>query len=621
MAMFVARTLRITLFLLHSVGLTNAGRHVYSDSFATSTEEFDPTILDPHHIYGSPYGGFSRATRSRLASLPLFLPEVSVETPATDDNAIYFEVSDSTGRLFACRVYHEDELLPESLGESMFDAPKLRATVENSVGIGNDNDKITEHLVTSQARSNLHLNEAVVTASLQVPKPETKSFLQSPSGSNHGISDRPAGSRTASFSEYADGEVANEENTHHPAHKSDVDEGLKDAKEQKADALFVIESRLAELKSICGQMHKGWWSYEWCFEQTISQFHIEYDQVQNLIEVDSVTDLGKFKSRSVFLGPENMTPNEWAEDTPEIARVLDIHDGGAICQETGHSRKTNVHIQCCAEKIAKTGKGMLHREGHQIASTVAVLHDVFEDPANVCTYNVTVCTPLLCGSLDDDNDNDSTAISSLTMASTESGLEPSSVIKENESIREILDRVLSNLCVQSNVGGWWTYEFCHKLVIRQYHEVAGVQRNSAGTKLASKVVEAEHILGKYDAAIADAISDQEEWKLVVNVTTGGSTWGEGNGAYYEVEYTGGDVCDHSDVTDSAIVAGTASAGGGVERASTVRFFCGQAYDVSVNEDSTCHYVVHIKVPPLCKHPLFRAPIVKKQVMKCLPTVD
>jgi hypothetical protein len=98
--------------------------HVYSDSFPTY-DEYDYSILDPEHIYGAPYGGYSRATRSRLASLPLFLPDLYDNNPS--DNPLHMEVRDAAGRLFVCRVYHEDELDPESLGESMFDVPKLKA--------------------------------------------------------------------------------------------------------------------------------------------------------------------------------------------------------------------------------------------------------------------------------------------------------------------------------------------------------------------------------------------------------------------------------------------------------------------------------------------------------------
>ena len=93
-----------------------------------------------------------------------------------------------------------------------------------------------------------------------------------------------------------------------------------------------------------------------------------------------------------------------------------------------------------------------------------------------------------------------------------------------------------------------------------------------------------------------------------------------NGSFYSQEYTKGDVCDHEDVTDSAIKAGEFGEGG-IERATTVRYSCNSELDISVKEDSTCHYIVEISVPTLCYHPLFKAPVSKKQVVKCLPVTS
>jgi hypothetical protein len=94
----------------------------------------------------------------------------------------------------------------------------------------------------------------------------------------------------------------------------------------------------------------------------------------------------------------------------------------------------------------------------------------------------------------------------------------------------------------------------------------------------------------------------------------------GNGAYFFEEYTKGDVCDHEDVTDSAVKAGSFGEGG-IERATTVCYSCGTSLDMAVKEDSTCHYIVDISVPTLCDHPLFKAPISKRQVVKCLPVLQ
>jgi hypothetical protein len=91
-----------------------------------------------------------------------------------------------------------------------------------------------------------------------------------------------------------------------------------------------------------------------------------------------------------------------------------------------------------------------------------------------------------------------------------------------------------------------------------------------------------------------------------------------SGPYFTQEYTAGDICDHSDVTDSVIKAGTVKAGV-VERSTTVRFYCGRSLELTqVNEDSTCHYVLDVTIPDLCDQPLFKPPVPKRRIVKCLP---
>jgi Glucosidase II beta subunit-like protein len=126
----------------------------------------------------------------------------------------------------------------------------------------------------------------------------------------------------------------------------------------------------------------------------------------------------------------------------------------------------------------------------------------------------------------------------------------------------------------------------------------------------------------YQPDAVESYPNHDEWTHVVNATSPDRRGrGGGTGTYFEVEYTNGDVCDHSDVTDAAIIAGGAAggaAGGVIARASTVRFFCGKTYQLAVSEDSTCHYIVEVTVPALCNHTIFKEPIMKKQIVKCLP---
>lgn len=567
--------------LLSLMCLTNfavESGHVYSDSFPSSYEEYSYDILDPLTVYGSPYGGFSRATPSRLATLPLVLPEVLEETPSEDP--FYMQVRDTQGRLFACRVYHEDELDPESLNDSMFDAPRLRVEIPEAGVVDKD----------------------------------TKETALTDSQGDAGFPGSASASGTTTISSeksVASGNLPQTDSKKNSSFRAGDDTSL---------LIAIIERRLKTLEGICAQIHKGWWSYEWCYQQEVSQFHIELGADSPLgISISDISTLGKYDSRSMYTSLENMRPNNLAEDTPELGRVVDVYRKGDICEETNEPRKTKVNFQCCSDRMMLRRKGLLKKDGKKFESDDIAVMDIKEDPDQVCHYDVTVCTTLLC-----DEEDMETSPQKKPAANTLQGLldtatrhleraaaggEP----KENESIREILQGNLANTCLQSFAGGWWSYELCSFHDVRQYHEIAVASKTKSGGIVTTKKIETEHVLGRYKTDIFAHVPDDEEWRLVVNST-------EGDGAYVEIEYTDGDICDHPDVTDSAIVAGGAGAGG-VARSSSIRYYCSDRYALTMKEDSTCHYIVDVKVPALCNHPLFKTPVAKKQQIKCLPAED
>jgi hypothetical protein len=207
--------------------------HVYSDSFPT-IDEYDFTILDPDSIYGSPYGGYSRATRSRLASVPLYLPDVlsdeddernvNANNDVDDDDQKYMEIHDAAGRLFICRVYSEDELDPSSLGDSMYTAPKLRQ-LETSLATTDTTKSSADKLQKSIESGNENAIANVFSSEI----------------------DAIIDDATKAVTTVADGET----------NKIDVLERKR----------LAIQSKLNELQNICAQLHKGWWSYEICIGQ------------------------------------------------------------------------------------------------------------------------------------------------------------------------------------------------------------------------------------------------------------------------------------------------------------------------------------------------------------------
>lgn len=543
--------------------------------------------MDPNTAYGSPYGGFSRATASRLASMPLMLPNIAQELADFDPN-VYMTTRDSSGQEYACKVYHEDELEATSLDESMFDVAILKRPVE-------------ERLKNKPSPS------------------EAKTGAETGALTNLGSSSVP---------------VRKEE--------EEMDESTKLA--------AILHTRLKKLKGFCAQFHEGWWSYEWCYEGRVRQFHVHIDSAENSvqnIEITSITSLGSYAERKVKYIKKTTTKGKEEMEDPENNNsnnkeplrnpnaLVEIHDTylhGGWCPSTKKARVTEAVLRCCSPQVIARNRGSVLFQGQPMDTNLLAMQGIIED--STCVYNVSICTPLLCSDYveEEDEEKQPTKLpkkednnmkpATVTKTRSEKALDPATV--SEMTVVEILNSLFGkDKCMQTGTGGWWLYELCPGRHVRQFHEVTLLDRI---TGVPRTEVETEHILGKYDAKVDDFVSKEDEWKHVVNETkttttsTGGasgSSAAKGNGAYYAQEYTSGEVCDHEDVTDSAIKAGEFGEGH-IGRATTVKYSCGNQLGMTVKEDSTCHYIVDVRIPELCVHPFFKAPVSKRQVVKCLP---
>jgi hypothetical protein len=419
---------------------------------------------------------------------------------------------------------------------------------------------------------------------------------------------------------------------------------------------------------MCAQLHpSSFWSYEWCHQETVKQFHVKVSKNNSgkiqKFELEQITKLGSFSGRRIEVAMDAndddvvlFNSRDLAQGRKEIGRVVDTFVGGDICPNTGKLRVTEAVYRCCSKRYIDRNKGGVLKNGNQVDTDIISVFEATEDDNFVCHYNFTLCTPLLCDDYDDGEGTGNSASKSIDkklnpLPSTldklfETRAQGSNVNKhkqlnleidpaeaEKMSVVEILESTFGkagNFCIRSQTGGWWAYEFCPGEYVRQYHEedvslmdqVAGI--TTSQTKGTTSGV-AEHILGRYIPEDHKGVTKDNEWAYVVNENniknrksqSGPSTSAGGNGAYYFQEYRKGDVCDHEDVTDSAIKAGEFGEGG-IERAITVQYSCNSDLTISVKEDSTCHYIVDITVPTLCHHPFFKAPVSKRQVVKCLP---
>jgi len=545
-------------------------------SIAFAYEDYDPHIIDPSNMMGAPMGGFSRNNAARLAKLPLIFAD---ETASSDSVAYRTNIR---GIPHICRLYHQDELEYGSLKDGMLELPKVRPVKEEASTTTRDNDAAA--LPSSESSDD--------TSKQQEDEKATKTI-----------------------SESRDALLADD----------------------KMEILIRLTLKMAD---VCTQWHTGWWSYEWCFDKTLRQYHIQVENRGAHFSLQDVTTLGNFHERQVHLNLEELPSNPYltpkettiksgavsnieimevkasgevvAQDTStsselkidaleEKARITEVYKNGELCpDDSGQQRQAVVNLVCCHSSY-RTGT-MAHRKSVQIDPPPAFILTMEEKPT--CHYNITMCSPLLC-----QTESKGTSKTNRLPPPVSGKL-----YEATDSVQQLLDETLKDVCIESETSGWWVYEYCHQARIRQFHEAIHSQMSSGGNTILTKSIETQHVLGVF----VEATEDVDEEERIVNATSTAKKIAGvgGNGAYFSWKYEGGNVCDDSTVTDSAIVG--SGAPDRLERSSEVRYYCGESYGISVHEDSTCHYLVHIIVPELCLHPRFQAPVAKKQAFKCIP---
>jgi hypothetical protein len=363
-----------SLFLLTLLVSTQSASSLQTSASvdAAGNEEYDFATLDPDSPFGSPYGGFSRATGARLSSLPLKLPNVADKLDEFEP--FFLRVMDSTGRSFSCRAYHEDELDPTTLDEGMFEPPIL----------------------------------------LDAKRVDEKEI-----------------SRTKN------GQMNNARNT------------------QKSDDN--VEDRLAQLDGICAQIHQGWWSYEWCYEGRVTQFHVKIEGLgkQNQVfKVEDVTSLGDFKRRRTTSPKmEEVEHNRYEHGTTSVD-VFQEFLGGGICLETGKHRETTAHMTCCAPSSAAKNKGTVLYKGEPFETDLVYIQAVAESKKEMCKYTINVCTPLLC---DDGTSSRKKNQKLAQLTASDSRLDNEAQEIQKLSISDILDMTFGTRqkkCIQFGTGAW-----------------------------------------------------------------------------------------------------------------------------------------------------------------------
>mmetsp|Transcript_8142 Transcript_8142/g.9897 ORF Transcript_8142/g.9897 Transcript_8142/m.9897 type:complete len:211 (+) Transcript_8142:626-1258(+) len=146
------------------------------------------------------------------------------------------------------------------------------------------------------------------------------------------------------------------------------------------------------------------------------------------------------------------------------------------------------------------------------------------------------------------------------------------------------------MCVQRHEN-WWSFEFCFKRHARQFHLEAETKN---GKRTMNTV--ADFSLGYFidDERTQLTLVNQEQ-----NLPPGFSIPGSEGEPRIEFEYINGTPCD-LELSEP--------------RASTIRITCGETNSlVSVVEDYSCHYILTVTTPAICKHPVFSKQIPTRTV--------
>jgi hypothetical protein len=216
-----------------------------------------------------------------------------------------------------------------------------------------------------------------------------------------------------------------------------------------------IYNILDGLNGVCAQLHNGgWWSYEWCHQDTVRQFHVGFtNDSPPKLEVHDVTLIGHFNGEmkiiypkgiydgkltdgvtmSVMRGGEHghgeesirkstdhtesddeMYASEMYQSSPlDLSKKSKLgHERGPIiaqrfyngdwCDEAGHPRMMNVELRCCTEgeihqwfeSIKPPHARNAGNDGVMEETPQAVLVSIKEEAT--CIYTSRVCTPALC---------------------------------------------------------------------------------------------------------------------------------------------------------------------------------------------------------------------------------
>ena len=246
----------------------------------------------------------------------------------------HFTFRDGMGRQFVCRVYDEGELEIENYMDSMFN-PAVRlgyADVQEGEGRGggggrvgetkndNENDDISIEFETTMIlngdgnenvaeviNSDIHkiLEKIGITLDgQQLQQLDGEDIVVEAVVGNNDISDIVKAAIQGASLNKKEGIAATEKKTDSQPLPPKKTLSTQLTNDQIFDAL-------KQLTGFCSQLHLGWWSYEWCHEYQVRQFHVDVSPDPTATdghkyEIVDVTAIGHFQGKTEVIRPRGI---------------------------------------------------------------------------------------------------------------------------------------------------------------------------------------------------------------------------------------------------------------------------------------------------------------------------
>lgn len=406
----------------------------------------------------------------------------NVKTQTSSSQPPHFVIHDGTGQKYVCRVYYDDELVVVSRMDSMF---LPATTVEENGGSAVTFEPPTDSTALTGTKSGAKnsFNLKIQGDGKSTVQLLSKSFNIDVNAEGDTLADAISTAVANTLNNLGledvvatiDGQNANGEAENMNAlltqigMQAAVGAGINGASQVAAStgmgsqssnrklALGEILKALDTLKGICSQIHLGWWSYEWCHDEDVKQFHVgvsstgAMNQNQLSYEVQDVTLVGHFNGAMEIIYPAGNyataedsqgttitmlrgsdgkiidtdirvhtkdEANEWklSHHNNEVLRryhknssfdnrgpiIKLTFDHGDMCDEIGYPRQMSVEMRCCTDdEMLRFMKSKTQVSSAKTSLTKkdmpkAALVGVEESKRDICHYTSQVCTPVLC---------------------------------------------------------------------------------------------------------------------------------------------------------------------------------------------------------------------------------